>query len=74
MNEIFSLQADEGSLRKIFDKRIKAYQQRKFFNAQRHEIENLSDLHSLITRLRNDEKFDYIFIRGNPKQEKLGDA
>ena len=29
----------------------------------------MSDLHSLITRLRNDEKFDYIFIRGNPKQE-----
>jgi hypothetical protein len=69
MNEIFSLQADEGSLRKIFDKRIKAYQERKFFNAQRHEIENLSDLHSLITRLRNDVNFDYIFIRGNPKQE-----
>ena len=70
MNKIYSLLAQDGKLKKIYEEYKKDISVGKYFEPTEHKIEGLHHLHFILNELRR-RKEDYCFIRGNPNSTRL---
>jgi hypothetical protein len=70
MNKIYSLLAQDGKLKKIYEEYKKDISVGKYFEPTEHKIEGLHHLHFIMQELRRREG-EYCFIRGNPNNTRL---
>ena len=70
MNKIYSLLAQDGKLKKIYEEYKHDISCGTYFEPTEHKIEGLHHLYFIITELRKRDG-DYCFIRGNPNSMRL---
>ena len=70
MENIFSLQSQDGELRKRYSKYKEDLRPGIWFEPALHKIETLEDIHFLIEDLRSKDG-TFCFIRGNPNEQRL---
>ena len=70
MNKLYSLLAQDGKLKKIYEEYKHDISCGTYFEPTEHKIEGLHHLHFIITELRKRDG-DYCFIRGNPNATRL---